>query len=67
MLSPAGTCRVYADDQTVCTVTVDDEPWFVHADICVVLDIANPHIVRRASTRTRRVSARWTPAAASSR
>ncbi|AXL13022.1 hypothetical protein DXT68_13380 [Microbacterium foliorum] len=36
---------MYADDQTVCTVTVDDEPSFVLADICAVLDIVNPYNV----------------------
>ncbi|MFD6163742.1 phage antirepressor KilAC domain-containing protein [Oerskovia sp. NPDC060287] len=36
------------DGQTVRVVTTDGEPWFVLADLCAVLDIANP---RNASAR----------------
>jgi len=25
-------------------VTIDDEPWFVAADVCKVLDLANPTV-----------------------
>lgn len=33
------------DDQPVRVVTIDGEPWFVLADLCRVLDVANPRNV----------------------
>ena len=33
------------EGQQVRTVVIDGEPWFVLADLCAVLDIANPSMV----------------------
>ncbi len=34
-------------DQPVRVVSIDDEPWFVLADLCKVLEISDVSIVRR--------------------
>lgn len=34
-------------DHAVRVVTLDDEPWFVLADLCKVLDLTAPHMVAR--------------------
>lgn len=36
----------YQSESDIRVVVIDDEPWFVLADICAVLDIANPSRVR---------------------